>query len=322
MARLRDTLLAHGEQIDLLAEDLSSPGVSEAPALTLLFAGPPGVGKKTAALALAQILLCETKTGCGRCGSCLRAGKLAHESLLKIEPDGPQIKIDQAREVLEFLRLRGWGGSRVVIVDEAQSLNVQAANSLLKSLEEPPPGTVFILIAPSPSALLPTLRSRSRTLLFRPLSENELAKIEPTAPSWAVKASRGSAERLKALLDPAELELRQSAADLFESFLNDKDFLLPSSRWRDAVRERSAAARILGSWQAFIRDALLIQAGVPEQALNTDQKKLLGLLAKTRREGLEELSQKLFLREPEVAQFRDAQLVMEELWVSSRASLV
>lgn len=319
MARLRDRLLAHGETVDSLARDLARGGGDEAPSITLLFTGPSGIGKRLAARALSQLLLCETQEGCGHCGPCLRVEKNQHESFLTVEPDGTQIKIDQARAVLEFLQLRTWTGLRVVIIDQAQTLNVQAANSLLKSLEEPPAGTIFILIAPSPSSMLSTIRSRSRSVLFRPLTDGELKKLGP-APDWAVRAARGSAEKLARLQDQDEIELRVTAIETLKQFVSDKDFLL-SSQWRDAVKDRASAARILGSWPSFIRDALLIQAGAGDAVLNSDQAALLKMLAQLPKAGLEELSQKLLVREAEVAQFRDAQLVMEELWVSSRPSL-
>lgn len=319
MARLADALLAHGEIVDQLARDLARGGGDEAASITLLFAGPSGIGKKLAARALAQILLCDEKSGCGRCGPCLRVEKNQHESFLLVEPDGTQIKIDQARAVLEFLQLRTWTGLRVIVIDQAQTLNIQAANALLKSLEEPPAGTVFILIAPSPSSMLATIRSRSRSVLFRPLSDGELRKLGP-APEWAVRAARGSAEKLARLQDQDEIELRSLAIETLKLFVSDKDFLL-NPQWRDAVKDRASAARILGSWPAFLRDALLVQAGAGDLVLNSDQAALIKMLAQLPKAGLEELSQKLLVREAEVAQFRDAQLVMEELWVSSRPSL-
>lgn len=313
MARLRDRLVAHGETADFLLPSLQADGL----ALTLLFAGPSGVGKRFTALTLAQALLCErSSAGCGQCGSCLRVEQGAHEGLRVIAPEGPQIKIDQAREVIEFLHLQKISRSRVVIIDQAHLLNPQAANALLKILEEPPEGTFIFLIAPSPSSVLSTLRSRSRTVLFRPLSETELKKIQ-VAPDWALKASRGSVETLRALLEPEEQESRAEAARLLGEFLTDKDFLLASS-WRTALKEKGFFVRLCRSWIGFLRDGLLMHAKGEKLLMNPDQKALLTTLAAEPRERIEFFIEKLFRLEAEMAFHRDPQLSMEELWVGWR----
>ena len=130
-----------------------------------------------------------------------------------VEPDGPQIKIDQARSVLEKLSMRSLTENRVIILDQAQSLNPQAANSLLKMLEEPPAGTFFFMIAPTQSGLLPTLRSRSRVVQFHPLTYDQIM-TKDKSPSWMIKASAGSFEKLRLLQEPAEQQLRLKAVEL------------------------------------------------------------------------------------------------------------
>lgn len=310
MARLRDRLIAHGEIADFLVPSLQPEGL----ALTLLFAGPSGVGKKQTAMSLAQALLCErSSAGCGFCGSCLRVEQGHHEGLRLIEPDGTQIKIDQARELIEFLQLQRISRSRVVIIDQAHLMNLQAANSLLKVFEEPPPGTFIFLIAPSPSSVLPTLRSRSRTVLFRPLSEVELRQIQ-AAPDWAVRAARGSVESLRQLLEPESQELRAESCRLLVDFLAQKDFLL-SETWRGALKEKGFFSQMLRIWIGLIRDALMEKAGGQKLLMNPDQKQMLSLLNQESLPRLERLWEALSQLEGEMVFHRDTQLALEQMWV-------
>lgn len=313
MARLRDRLIAHGDLIDQLLPTLQGEGM----AVTFLFAGPAGVGKKLAARALAQALLCERRSdGCGQCGSCLRLEHDQHESFLHIKPDGTQIKIDQAREIVDFLHLSKIGRARVILIEDAQAMNIQAANALLKVLEEPPEGTFIILLAPSPSALLPTLRSRSRAVLFRPLSESELKRVQ-TAPDWAVKAARGSVERLQDLMNPEEQEVRTAAARALEELLENPQFVL-SGAWRDLVKEKGRFPRVLGYWLAFARDGLVLHAKSPAALMNPDLKGLLTLLQKEPHEQLEFLIERCLRLDAETTFNRDPQLAVEQLWVALR----
>lgn len=311
MARLRDRLIAHGPAVDDLLGTLADGGSA-----TLLFAGPGGVGKKLAARCLAQELLCERPTeqgACGHCGSCLRVEAGTHEGVRLVAPEGTQIKADQAREIVEFLQLQGWGKARVILFEDAHLLNPQAANSLLKLLEEPPAATVFILLAPSPSALLPTLRSRSRAMLFRPLTEAELGRVM-AAPSWALRAARGSLESLTALLDPTETEARLEAAGVLTAFFETPGFL-QESFWRDSLREKGKFARWLPLWNGLLRDALVKQWGGEKQLLNPDLGRAVEGLAKRPRAQLLETLERLQDAEAGTRFNRDPQLTVEELWV-------
>lgn len=146
------------------------------PAQALLLAGPRGVGKGELAQAWAQALLCETPradgAACGTCAACHWFETGGHPDFLRVglqektTKDGETrlataIEVDQAREAVDFVRLSTYrAGYRVVLVDPADSLNLAAANALLKVLEEPPLNTVFVLVSDQPRRLLPTIRSR------------------------------------------------------------------------------------------------------------------------------------------------------------------
>ncbi|MDT3708416.1 MAG: DNA polymerase III subunit delta' [Thiobacillus sp.] len=146
------------------------------PAQALLLAGPCGVGKGALALAWAQALLCEAPhpdgAACGSCAAChwFEAGTHPDFRLVTLqEKTGKEgetrmataIEVDQAREAVDFVQLSTYrAGFRVVLVNPADSLNLAAANALLKVLEEPPLNTVFVLVSDQPRRLLPTIRSR------------------------------------------------------------------------------------------------------------------------------------------------------------------
>jgi DNA polymerase-3 subunit delta' len=144
----------------------------------LLFAGPEGVGKRTLALALARALLCERPNGeaCDQCASCNRARRGLHPDLQVVEPATAAIKIDQIRAVVREIAGRPFEGpARAFVIDDAHLMTEQAANALLKSLEEPPPTSHVVLVTASPQALLPTIRSRCHLLRLGPLPQGRLA---------------------------------------------------------------------------------------------------------------------------------------------------
>jgi DNA polymerase-3 subunit delta' len=144
----------------------------------LLFAGPDGVGKRTTALELARAATCLAPVegdACGRCASCLRAPG-EHPDVRVWAPDGAFIKIAQMRELAREAHFRPFEGRRrVMIVDEAHRLREEAANAILKTLEEPPPTSLIVLVTDQPYAMLETIRSRCQTMRFAPL---EASKIE------------------------------------------------------------------------------------------------------------------------------------------------
>ena len=163
---------------------------------TLLFAGPAGVGKWQAAVATAQALNCLNPVrpnhgpapasddglaidACGECRSCERIVRGLHVDVVAVAPDDKaSIKIDVIRDVLARTWYRPFEGRRrVVSIREAETLEPQAQNALLKSLEEPPPATVFIMTTSVPGALLPTVLSRSMTVRFGRLPAADVAAV-------------------------------------------------------------------------------------------------------------------------------------------------
>lgn len=313
MKRLVDFILGHQPIIKKMIESFEAGK----PGQTFLFVGPSGIGKRLTAAGLAQALLCpQSKSGCGKCPSCFRVASGQHENLRVIQPTGAQIKMEQAKEVLEFLSLKSLGGNRVIIFDQAQTMNAQTANALLKTLEEPPEGTFFFLIAPSVAGIMPTIRSRSRIVQFRPLSMEDLAK-RVKAPTWAYKAAGGSFEKLAQLQDGPELELRQKAVDILNVFLADDDFIV-NDMWRGEFKDRTQGQRLLAYWAGFFKDAIYLQEEAKSQIVNIDQAPLIKTLAESNRQALLKLTQGAFQAEQALGANRDPQLVMEEYFVSSK----
>jgi DNA polymerase III subunit delta' len=202
-------------------------------ASSFLFTGPSGIGKRTFALKLAQSLLCRTNTEelldpCEKCPSCLQAAAGTHPDVNVVSKPEDKSFIPlqlfigddehRGREGLcHNISLKPFmGGRKIAIIDDADYLNPEGANCLLKTLEEPPPQSVLILIGTSPAKQLPTIRSRCQLIRFRPLSEATVAELlvsrglvsNPEDARRLASYSGGSIQRAVELGDPAILEFR------------------------------------------------------------------------------------------------------------------
>ncbi len=258
MNPLLDSLLGHKKVLQSLfrvADKGALPPV-------LLFAGAPGIGKKQVALLLTQYLVCEggdqgqTKP-CGQCGPCVRVAKGHSESLLLIQPQGAQIKIDQAHEVLRFCQLSNPARARVVIFDQVERLNTQAANALLKIFEEPPRSTHFILLAPSLLSVMSTIRSRAQVVKMSPIPIAELRK-KVDAPDWILESSEGRFDRVEALQNEDVLEHRQNALRVLRLTLHNAGNVSRAplvEALKDQGLTRDQAQWWVRFWREFWRDS-------------------------------------------------------------------
>jgi len=234
-------------QIEILISAIKRRNVSHA----YLFTGIPGIGKKTTAIAMAKALNCDINNGdfCGSCISCRKIEHRNHPDILWIEPEGDYIKIDQIRRMQGQIKYKPYEGkSKVVITDRAEKMNLQSSNCLLKTLEEPPPHTVLILLTTAPFKVLPTMRSRCQRVMFQPLSAElivellrekqggeggELKLIASLAGGSIGKAiqwmERGVLKERKKLLDKINYLNRgyiTEILDLAESLGEDKETLM------------------------------------------------------------------------------------------------
>jgi DNA polymerase III subunit delta' len=262
MARLSDRLIGHKNTLATLIEAQAADRLAS----TLLFSGPAGIGKRLVALALAQALVCERRdpSGCGICGSCLRLEKEQSESLMVVSPDGAAIKIEQARDILQFIALQKLGRSRVVVIDQAHLLNPQAANALLKSLEEPPIGTHFILLTHLAAAVLPTIRSRSQMVRFAPLSKDELNQIlGASVDPWILESAQGSVEKAHRLMEAREdYQELETAAQKYLLRAADAFPFDEISHLRELMKDKNAQSHFAMLLQNAFRGALRLQAGL------------------------------------------------------------
>jgi len=171
-------IIGHQRPLEILRRALAKERLHHA----YLFVGPEGVGKRTVALALAQALHCGEAGGdfCGRCVDCARIQDRNHPDVRLVEtPAGKkEIGIQQIRDVEKELNYRSFSGKRkIAIVDPATAMNLSSQNALLKTLEEPPAGSLLILLAANAGGLLPTLRSRCLRLSFAPLARDAVARF-------------------------------------------------------------------------------------------------------------------------------------------------
>jgi DNA polymerase-3 subunit delta' len=203
-------------------------------ASTYLFVGPEGIGKRRFALALAKALLCRHTADdplepCGRCESCrlFDAGNHPDLDVMGLPKDKSTLPLDlfigdkdhrNQDGLCHRISLRPFlGGRKIAIIDDADHFSAESANCLLKTLEEPPPRSLLILIGTSPSRQLPTIRSRSQVVRFQPLTPEDVAEIllqnglatDRAQAEQLAAHSGGSVARAKALADAALWEFRE-----------------------------------------------------------------------------------------------------------------
>jgi DNA polymerase III delta' subunit len=176
MAGLIDQIVGHDNQKKTLFELLKSDQLPSA----MIFQGPAGVGKKTLAHALLQVINCtKSEKACGECSNCQRIFEEKNELVYHVELEKKSmISVDQVREMQASFSLKSLHKGRFVIIDPADQMSPGASNALLKVLEEPPPNTYFILITDQLRRLLPTIRSRSHIFHFNKLSEEDLKSYD------------------------------------------------------------------------------------------------------------------------------------------------
>jgi DNA polymerase-3 subunit delta' len=171
-----EEIIGHDRQIAYLRNAMRNGRVAHA----YLFLGKEGIGKKFFALNLAKALNCPrgNEDCCDECPSCLKVDRLHHPDVLLIEPQGQWIRIDQIRDLQRELSHRPYEGERrVCILTDSDRMRQEAANALLKILEEPPLHTVLILLAANGDLLLPTITSRCQRIPFNPLPLDRITEI-------------------------------------------------------------------------------------------------------------------------------------------------
>jgi DNA polymerase-3 subunit delta' len=181
-----------------------------------LITGPPGSGRSTLALAFAASLVCPNG-GCGECIDCRNVAAGVHPDVEHIVPEGINYKVDATRNLIERASLlptrSPW---HVIVVEDVDRFRIDAASTLLKSLEEPPPATVWLLCAPTVDDVFPTIRSRCRHVAltsptFASITQQLTTRfgIDPAMAAWATRAAQGHIGRARALATDENVRLRR-----------------------------------------------------------------------------------------------------------------
>jgi DNA polymerase-3 subunit delta' len=248
---------------------------------SVLFAGPEGIGKKQTALVIAKALNCLKKASdaCEECAHCKAINNGNFPDVMIIAPAKDMLKIDQMRLLKDTAYLKPMAGrKRVFIVCEAEKMNDEASNSLLKILEEPPPFSHIILVTSNPYRIIPTLKSRCQIFPFSPIPKEEIQKalvdkgVQPEKARILSLLVDGNLEKALSLDWDEVRSQRNQAWDLFLA-LNKREKaasqLKQLSELRSVIKEE--LAKTLEILATFCRDVILIKEKAdPEFLLNPD----------------------------------------------------
>ena len=272
----------HDGAVDTLNRSLQAGRVAH----SYLVSGPRQVGKMTLALDLCRAVNClGEERPCGDCTQCRRIERSLHADVHVVGVGGSvssgarakaSIGIDQVREIQREAALKPFeGASRCFVFDGAERMTVEAANSLLKTLEEPPPQVLIILLAVQPDALLTTLVSRCRVLDLRPVpaaaisrrliddhgveesDADEIARLSAGRPGWAIEAA-GNPE-----LRDAATERLETIEETLRNGIEGR-FAYASRMAASFSRDREAGKDELALWLAWWRDVLMAQTGLDD----------------------------------------------------------
>lgn len=265
-------IVGHVENIKMLRYMESSRQVPHA----LLLTGPSGIGKIMAANVLAAALLCMSseERPCGNCQSCVYMARGIHPDFLTIRPDGTTIKIEQIRTLQHEVSLAPYISlRRVCIIDGAELMTTQAANSILKILEEPMGDIIFILVSSNRQLLLPTIISRCMALAFHPLIPAVLVQalsergFLPDASEVAARLSGGRMGKALAMLEPDGFALRNQAVQIFDELLKGSMTVLWDAATQFEKMERKDILQIFDYCTYLLRDLLMIVTGQDAELL-------------------------------------------------------
>jgi len=237
---------------------------------SLLFCGPEGVGKRKAALVMAKALNCLHKTddACDGCQNCRAIDKRIFPDVMEISPAAEVIKIEQMKEMKQLVYLKPMSGrKRVFIIDEAEKMTDEAANSHLKILEEPPLFSHIILVSHNPSLILSTIKSRCQMLSFLPVAKEEIEQALRERGFDDEKARilallvRGNLEQAMSLDWDEIQQRRQEAWALFLALIGKEESSLFLRKYafqrRNLVKED--LEQTLELFSSFCRDFVLMK---------------------------------------------------------------
>ena len=251
-----------------------------------LISGASGMGKRTLARLIAQHLLCTgERKPCEDCPACVQVREGSHPDVITITPGkpiSPEVKagmagipVDEIRHVIGIVGQHTFvGGRRVVIIERAEKMNQAAQNALLKTLEEPLAGTVFLLLSESPELLLPTIVSRCRALKLHPWPDDVVLKalaahgVTGDMAKKALAVSGGSiGQAISVTADEAYWQRRKDVLQDFFGISARVDILKVSTAWKDRKDESDA---LLNDVEDMIRTMMLVRFQKQEESVISD----------------------------------------------------
>ncbi|MEG6617133.1 DNA polymerase III subunit delta' [Peptococcaceae bacterium 1198_IL3148] len=256
-------IIGHTENINTLIKAIVNNRVAHA----YLFVGTPGVGKGTIAHGFAKALLCENPVAgeaCNRCRHCGQVEGNNHPDLHVTTPTGATIKLEQIHYVQKNVNYRSYqGGRQVYIIEDCDVMTAEAANSLLKTLEEPPVNTVFILISSRPYALLPTILSRCQQFWFKPMSVDQIVEglnrqtnLTAVEQQMIAAMAGGSLGRAISLVKENIHTVRNSVLNTLDK-IKAGDMVPLLQQAATLASERTDAVEWVEMLQLWIRDVLV-----------------------------------------------------------------
>ena len=287
-------LLGHEWAVDMLRQHAAHDEIRHA----YLFCGPPGLGRRTLALRLAQALNCTKPLApgvpCGQCRDCKQIEAMQHPDMNVIQAldgdnlpkEGGTLKVDQIREVQRSLSLKPYQAKyRVALFLRFQEANDNAANALLKTLEEAPAHAILLLTADTPEQLLPTIISRCEILRLRPLPIESVEAdliyhgVDEERARLLAHISGGRPGYARRLVDDVILLEKR------DERLNDLQTLLPAARvekfsYADKLsKDKDAMRQAITIWLSYWRDVMLRVAGAETPLINIDRNMEIEFLA-------------------------------------------
>ena len=261
-----------------------------------LFVGPRGVGKATMAVEFAKAANCVSNDvrPCGQCSQCHKIERFVHPDVHFLLPDKPEglrqklgqgggvrppdfdpsreISIRQVREIqYELSRPPVEARHRFVIILNGENLTIESQNALLKTLEEPPSNTTFVIVSDNPDLILPTIRSRARTVKFHYLGFNDFVdffKSSTVSPAVLYRLSNGSVGEAKELINWGIISLRNQVLEI----LIKKDLDLLTTFIGELYVEKPLVSKFIAFYGVLFRDILLAKLGMSNLITNVDMK--------------------------------------------------
>jgi DNA polymerase-3 subunit delta' len=322
-------ILGHQRQIDGFRRIVASGRLAHA----YLFVGPAGVGKRLFARELARALLCEASAdlqACDRCAACLLVEAGTHPDLFIVSR--PEEKNELPVALMNEL-CRNWmlktarGKGKVGILDDADDLNEESANCFLKTLEEPPPGSVFILVGSSSDRQLPTIKSRCQMIRFAPLDDELVRQLlqkqgieDAGLLDRLVRVAGGSPGQALELADESLWQFRRTfLAGLGQPKVAALDLARNLSEYveqagKETALQRRRALSVLRLLMESFSDVLRIQLGAPLRSADpADLPHLESLARRVEPDKILALLERTLQSEPQIARYIQLSLVLEGL---------